>query len=98
MAKLLRYRTAKQCGDCPFARSGPGLHLRRSLGRGRWADILSALRRGRDFHCHQTTFETGDGSNLLCAGAIEWQEKHGYSGQLHRIGQRLAAMAASRRG
>jgi hypothetical protein len=80
-----------KCSDCPFASSGPGLHLRKSLARGRWREILLSLRMDGHFHCHKTTHETGDGSELLCAGSLEWQEKHiGQPGQLARVMERIS--------
>jgi len=91
------WRMKEQCGDCPFATKGPGHHLRVTLERGRWREIQSALERDGHFLCHKTTDETGDGSNLLCAGAIEWQEKRGLSSQLVRIAERLEYIAASRK-
>jgi hypothetical protein len=77
------------CADCPFNAKGPGLRLRFGLRPGRWREILSALRRDGHFLCHKTTGETGDGSNLLCAGAMAWQERRGLPSQLVRIMERL---------
>lgn len=77
------------CADCPFAKNGPGLHLRKSLRPGRWRQILSHLDRDGQFPCHKTTHETGDGSERMCAGAIEYQEAHNGPGQLQRIMERL---------
>ena len=67
---------AGKCHDCPFMDDGPGLFLRRSLCLGRWRSILFDLRKGLHFTCHETTEETGNGTNLVCAGSIEWQDKH----------------------
>src|ERR1041385_5261736 len=72
-----KWRMARQCPDCPFAESGPSRPLRKSLRHGMFAEIKTGLRRGAHFLCHQTTGQTGDGSNLVCAGAIEWQAKRG---------------------
>jgi hypothetical protein len=77
------------CENCPFNRSGDGLRLRKSLGVLRWNRILGALLRGEHFACHKTTEETGDGSNLICAGAIAYQEKKGVSSNLQRVMERL---------
>lgn len=93
MTKQRQWRMPQQCADCPFSESGAGLHLRRSLGAGRWRSILADLRRDKHFTCHKTSDETGDGSNLVCAGAIEWQEAHGYSSQYQRIAERLEALS-----
>lgn len=89
MPTATRWRMAEKCEDCPFADNGPGLHLRKSLYPGRWREILASLRRDQHFICHETGDETGDGSNLVCAGSIEWQEQHGYSSQYTRICERL---------
>jgi len=67
------------------------------LSRGRWREILKALQRGEHFICHKTTHETGDGSNLICAGSIEWQEKRGIVSNLKQIMERLDWFAAKRR-
>lgn len=83
------WRMEKSCADCPFNKSGPGLRLRKSLSKGRWRAILRDLRQQKHFTCHKTTDETGDGSNLVCAGAIAWQEKQGVSSQYVRIAERL---------
>jgi hypothetical protein len=71
------------CVDCPFNKDGPGAHLRRTLRR--WGEIQRGLLRGEHFLCHKTTDETGDGSHLLCAGAIAFQDEHGVSSQYVRI-------------
>ena len=91
------YKMAAMCADCPFAASGPGLHLRKSLRPGRWREILAGLRRQEHFVCHKTTDETGDGSNLICAGSIEWQDKRGVSSQYLRVCERLDYFAEKRR-
>jgi len=86
------WRMSKKCADCPFAKRGPGLRLRRSLAPGRWKGILASLRRGETFNCHKTTLETGNGTNLVCAGAIEWQASQGTSSNYQRICERLEWM------
>ena len=83
------WRMDRLCADCPFAKSGAGLHLRNSLRRSRWIEILFGLRNQEHFFCHKTTEEVGNGSNLVCAGAIEWQNKHHVSSQYVRICERL---------
>jgi hypothetical protein len=85
------------CRDCPFNSSGPGLKLRRSLAPGRMAEIKRGLLSGGTFQCHKTTRETGDGSELLCAGALDFQEEHGASSQLTRIFERLDWISQNRR-
>ncbi|SRR6266403_998215 len=91
----MTWRVKRKCDDCPFSVSGAGLRLRKSLGRGRWNEILASLRIDSGFPCHKTTVfdEEGDavqGTGLQCAGALAWQRKHnGCVGQLARIMERL---------
>lgn len=92
------WRTLVPCADCPFNPTGPGARLRRSLGRARMAEIKRALLSDRHFTCHKTTVETGNGTNLMCAGAIAFQESRGAPSNLQRIFERLdAAREAARR-
>ncbi len=86
---ILNWRMQKQCDNCPFSKSGKGLHLRRTLHPQRWRSILLGLRRGEVFNCHKTTNETGDGSNLICAGAIDFQERNRCTSNLQRVMERL---------
>lgn len=88
----MAWRMQEPCFSCPFNASGPGLRLRKSLRPARWREITSGLRRGEHFTCHKTDAETGDGSELLCAGAIAFQERHGVSSNLQRICERLDAI------
>ena len=93
----MKWRTEKMCDDCPFAKSGAGLHLRKTLGRGRWREILDSLRSDSHFVCHKTTTETGNGTNLDCAGSIEWQMKHnGQPSQFARIMERVLTINSKR--
>ena len=85
----MTWRVKQPCGDCPFTNSPAGVHLRRTLGPSRWHKITDGLRRGEWFICHETTEETGDGSNLTCAGAIAWQSRRGLSSQYVRLMQRV---------
>lgn len=83
------WRMPEPCRDCPFNKSGPGLRLRRSLASGRMAEIKRGLRRGDYFTCHKTTVETGNGSRLLCAGALAYQEAQGVSSNYQRVCERI---------
>lgn len=74
----MKYRMDAACQACPFTETVEGAHLRNSLMPGRWDGILNDLRRGRHFTCHKHGRETGDGSNLICAGSIDWQAAHGF--------------------
>jgi hypothetical protein len=85
----MSWRMKAMCDNCPFQKSGAGLRLKRSLPRLRWYGILKLLQRDGHFTCHKTSDETGDGSNLMCAGAIAWQEKRGLSSNLQRVMERL---------
>src|SRR5258707_5153100 len=82
---------ATKCEMCPFARTGPGAHLRRTLRAGRFESILHDLCEGYYFTCHKTTRQTGNGSNLVCAGAIEWQDRKGFSCAYVRLCQNFDA-------
>lgn len=88
----MAWRMKNPCANCPFNSKGPGLALRKSLNTARWREIRHGLLRGEGFHCHKTTDETGDGSNLLCAGAIAFQNSHGTSCNLQRVMERFEAI------
>ncbi len=92
---MKRWRMESSCADCPFNKDGAGLALRKALRPGRFADIKASLNRGETFQCHKTTSETGNGSNLLCAGSLDYQHGRGIIGQYERICLRLDAMAES---
>lgn len=84
-----RWRMSEPCADCPFNRTGPGARLAKSLAPARMAEIKRALMNDESFFCHKTTDDTGNGTNLICAGALAWQESHGASSQYARICERL---------
>lgn len=91
------WRMIEKCDDCPFMNSGKGLHLRKSLRPGRWRSILAGLRNQEHFYCHKNVeWEDEEEevvvSGLVCAGSIEWQNKHGVSAQFVRICKRLDAL------
>ena len=90
------WRMPTPCANCPFNSDGSGLALRKSLRPGRFGEIRRVLASGGDFTCHKTALETGDGSELLCAGALDWQKKHRVSSQMARIYERLHVMAAKK--
>jgi hypothetical protein len=75
--KTFLWRMQEQCNNCPFATEGLGLQLRRSLGKGRWKEIVASVMRGDRFPCHKTTQATGNGTELFCAGALDFQHAHG---------------------
>lgn len=91
--KRLRWRVETMCADCPFSKTEAGRALRASLRPGRMENILATLRNDGHFLCHKTTTETGNGTNLQCAGALAWQKKQGLPpNQLARIAERISAM------
>lgn len=92
----MKWKMEAPCADCPFNADGPGAHLRRSLGRARIAEIHKALRSDRHFVCHKTTHETGNGTNLVCAGALAWQEERGLSSNFVRVMERLDSITKAR--
>lgn len=84
----MNWRMQKPCFNCPFNESQEGLNLRRSLRR--WNSITSALLKGHEhFVCHKTSDDTGDGSNLVCAGSLLYQEENGTSSNLQRVMERI---------
>lgn len=83
----MNWRMPAPCETCPFNSDGPGLFLRMTLRR--WPAILRGLRSDQHFICHKTSDETGNGTNLICAGALEWQHKRGLSSNLERIMERI---------
>jgi hypothetical protein len=83
------WRQPVPCDNCPFNSEGEGLYLRRSLARGRFQQICDDLKAGLTFNCHKTTHETGDGTELVCAGAIKWSNDRGYSSNFQRVMERL---------
>jgi len=42
--------------------------------------------------CHKTTRETGNGTNLVCAGAMRWQHKRDLLSNLERVMERVDAI------
>ena len=94
---MSRWRMEVMCADCPFSKSERGTHLRKSLAPGRMAEIRRGLRQGEYFMCHKTTEETGNGSRLLCAGAIEYQESIGASSNYQRVCENLDYFEARRK-
>lgn len=91
------------CANCPFAKSGEGRKLARSLAPGRMAEIKRGLLRGETFHCHKTTLDTDEGdayagsTSLLCAGALAWQNARGASSNYQRVCESLDYFAAQRK-
>lgn len=75
--KIFRWRVDEMCSNCPFMNDGDGLMLREGLGTTRWQGIMSDVLQGRRFDCHKTTRETGNGTDLYCAGALAFQKAHG---------------------
>lgn len=72
--------------------------MRASLRR--LADIEAELSRQFSptyFLCHKTTRQTGNGSNLVCAGALAWQDARGIESDYVQICRRLEAAGRKRR-
>ena len=95
--RTYRWRQEKPCSDCPFNTRGPGRHLRDSLLLVRWEEIMEGIEHGKVFQCHQTTEETGAGSNLICAGALAYQIKRGCVPDDLQLAERLLARREGRR-
>ena len=98
--KVFRWRQEKQCHNCPFANAGPGLALRKSLRKPRWREIISAILQGDVFWCHKTTYDDQDdddhysprGKELVCAGALAYQEKRGVSSNYQRLCEQISSV------
>jgi hypothetical protein len=90
------WRMAKPCADCPFSKSEGGIRQAKALRPGRLASIKRELLRGAAFTCHKTTHETGNGTNLMCAGAIDYQNSRGASSNLQRVMESLDYFAEKR--
>ena len=88
----MKWRMLKPCADCPFNRTGPGARLARSLRPGRMQGIKEDLLNGAIFNCHKTTDETGNGTNLFCAGALRFQNRHGVVSQHQQVCERLSRL------
>lgn len=73
---MFNWKVDTMCSNCPFMEEGDGRVLRDSLGKGRWDGILFGLLHGGHFNCHKTTNETGNGTELYCAGALAFQVEH----------------------
>lgn len=82
----------KSCNNCPFGKSLGSKIMKKSLCKERMNKIKSQLKQGLHFMCHKTTRETGNGSNKICAGSIEWQKKRGIESNYLRICRRLKAI------
>ena len=87
MPTARKWRMHDMCANCPFQSDGEGAHLRTTLSR--WHSILAGLRRRESFLCHGTTEDTGNNTNLLCAGAIAYQEQHRTISQYQQVCERL---------
>lgn len=79
-------REEAMCDNCPFAPSGPGLALRKSLRPGRFNAIAQAVFQGIPFWCHKTTDwdaeenEDGDEYTLVgrereCGGSVAFRRR-----------------------
>lgn len=93
----LKWKMETMCEDCPFARYGPGRYLRATLAPGRWRSILRSLKHSC-FPCHKTTPETGNGTNLICAGAYAHQVRYKLWPQYRQVMERLAQMKRGKNG
>jgi hypothetical protein len=87
----------KACDNCPFNESGAGRILRDSLAPGRFASIKADLLKRLSFNCHETTHETGDGTEKICAGALAFQRQHGCVPDTVQVAERLTAINESRK-
>jgi hypothetical protein len=83
-AHMKPWRVKTPCENCPFNEKGPGHFLRLTLGP-KWERILADIRRGNHFFCHKTLNTT----RLVCAGSIEFEDKHGLQSDARQVMERL---------
>lgn len=69
--KVFLWRMKEACENCPFIEGPMRVSLRRL------PEIERDLLAGKHFLCHKTTRETGNKTNLVCAGALDFQHQHG---------------------
>lgn len=89
---LMKYDLRRPCPHCPFRTDGEGY-----LRADRAQEIATALARGAEFACHQTTVEcqddegdlTADANSQFCAGALIALERAEAPNQAMRIAERL---------
>lgn len=84
-----KWRMNEMCDNCPFDTSGNGHHLSHSLGAARMREIRQSLLNGALFPCHKTSLETGNGTDLHCAGAFAFQTAHGIETDYMRMCQSM---------
>lgn len=85
------------CDNCPFSTDGKGKDLADSLRPGRLQVIKLGLRQGQYFLCHKTTTETGDGSNLVCVGALDYQKQRGIVSRYQKFCEQLEGVKESKK-
>lgn len=90
----MSWRVKRKCANCPFAETGKGRALRDSLAKGRWEEIIDGLHNDHHFICHKTADETGNGTNLVCAGSLEYCDREGISTNFQRVMERVEAIFA----
>jgi len=93
---FFRWRVEKMCENCPFMEDGDGYALRQSLSPGRWDEIVRGIMAGQRFPCHKTTRETGNGTDLYCAGALERQALHKIETDYMRLCRSLEGVQESK--
>lgn len=88
-----RYSLRRPCLRCPFRTDVPGY-----LRRGRAVEIATAIAKGAEFACHQTTVPDPNDDNALrddphaskqCAGALIVMEKAETPNQAARVAERI---------
>lgn len=99
---MRQYIMREMCDDCPFMAKGKGLRLRKTLAKGRWQEITTGLLRGEHFFCHKTTHgpdsqEEDDAytpgrADMICAGSVAFQAKHGIVADAIQVLSRLEQM------
>lgn len=89
--KTFLWRMKDPCESCPFI-PGP---MRDSLRR--LPEIEKELLGGSYFLCHKTTKETGNRTNLVCAGALDFQHARDVISDYERLCLSLEGVPESKK-
>ena len=96
-SKKFTWRMPTPCADCPLSDSKAGKHLAKSLNPGRIQGIKAGLLQGGHFMCHETTRQIGNGSNLVCAGALDFQHARGITSRYEEMCRTFEGCKESRK-
>jgi|GEM_PF-5140460 len=90
--KVFLWRMQEACENCPFVIGSP---IRDTLRR--LPEIEREVLGGNHFFCHKTTRETGNRTDLVCAGALDFQHRHGVISPYELLCRSLEGVGESRK-